>query len=100
MSPRPTVYRGPVVHPRSLSFYEVIPDGVVVVSPTGDISQVITRPDDVVAFIVGPGADQQLFDVVELEYGEFLMPGFVDTHTASLNRFVSLHLQDGRLIVL
>ncbi|VDB82910.1 unnamed protein product [Peniophora sp. CBMAI 1063] len=76
-----TVFYGPLVTPLSLTEYAALPRALICVSPDGDIAW---RIDDVapydlqLALSTHGAADAEL---VELRRGEFLLPGFVDTHT-------------------
>ncbi|KZP12556.1 Metallo-dependent hydrolase [Athelia psychrophila] len=81
MIPLPTVYHGPVINPRSLTAYDALPNCLLAVSPAGDIAWLV---DDV----QGPMVQEVLrqkgcvhAEVITLKVGEFLIPGFVDTHT-------------------
>lgn len=76
-----TVFYGPLVTPLSLTEYAALPRALVCVSSDGDIAW---RLDDVapydfqLALSTHGAADAEL---IELRRGEFLLPGFVDTHT-------------------
>ncbi|KAI8989696.1 guanine deaminase [Trametes punicea] len=79
-----TIFYGALITPTSLTEYRALPHALLAVSPeTGDIEWV---EDDVPS-----GALQDVLarhgifalediDLVELKLGEFLMPGFIDTH--------------------
>lgn len=81
MSSRTTVFYGALVNPKSLTSYEALPNCLLAVSRTGAIEWVVKD-------VHGPMVEQVMAqkgcidaDVVELKRGEFIMPGFVDTHT-------------------
>lgn len=78
-----TIYYGPVINPRSLKDYLALPKCLILVSADGDIDHVYddvqsSQLQDIIAQhgYTLPGAS-----FIELKEGEFLMPGFVDTHT-------------------
>lgn len=80
----PVVYYGALVEPVDLRTFRALPRALVAVSPaSGDIEWVEDEVpahalQDVLAKHGVEGAE-----IVELRRGEFLMPGFVDTHTVS-----------------
>lgn len=84
MSGRTTVFYGGVVSPQSLTAYAALPRCLLAVGASGNIEWVV---DEVAAHeLQGILALKGCIDadIVELKEGEFLMPGFVDTHTVSL----------------
>ncbi|KAF7974821.1 hypothetical protein HWV62_11175 [Athelia sp. TMB] len=81
MIPLPTIYHGPVINPRSLTAYDALPNCLLAVSPAGDITWLV---EDVQGPMVQEVMNQQGCsdaEVVSLKTGEFIIPGFVDTHT-------------------
>lgn len=79
--PGQTVFYGPLLSPLSLTAYAALPRALVCVSSDGDIAW---RLDDVAPYdlqlaLSTHGAEDA--ELVELRRGEFLLPGFVDTHT-------------------
>ncbi|KAI0320127.1 Metallo-dependent hydrolase [Amylostereum chailletii] len=81
MSNRKTLFYGPVINPDSLSSYQALPRCLLAVNAAGDIDWI---ENDVEPSRVPTVRDEnkcQDADFVELQEGEFIMPGFVDTHT-------------------
>ena len=79
--PRSTVFYGLVINSQTLSSYQALPDCLLCVSPSGDIDWI---EEDIAASMVQEAMAQKGSldaDLVELKRGEFIMPGFVDTHT-------------------
>ncbi|KAI0362415.1 guanine deaminase [Trametes cingulata] len=78
-----TIFYGALVTPTSLTEYRALPHALLAVSrETGDIEWV---EDDVPAaqlqdVLARHGVLAEDVDIVELKLGEFLMPGFIDTH--------------------
>lgn len=96
MSPglRTQIFHGPVVNPQTLWSYQTLPRCLLCVAPSGDIAWVIDNvPDSMVQEVlaqkglVGEGAN---VDFVSLKKGDFLVPGFVDTHTVRLSSSLRL----------
>lgn len=83
MIPLPTVYHGAVINPRSLTAYDALPNCLLAVSPAGEIAWVV---EDVQGPMVKEVMSQKGCidaEVVSLKAGEFIIPGFVDTHSVS-----------------
>ncbi|TFK30228.1 guanine deaminase [Coprinopsis marcescibilis] len=81
MSGETTLFYGSVVNPLTLTSYASLPRCLLCVGPTGNIEWVVddVEPHDLQNVLAQKGQiDAELF---ELKHGEFLMPGFVDTHT-------------------
>ncbi|KAI0054022.1 Metallo-dependent hydrolase [Auriscalpium vulgare] len=76
-----TVFYGAVITPDSLSHYSAYPRCLLCVGASGDIDWLAEDVHDsaVQDVLAQHGAQDAAF--VELKHGEFLMPGFVDTHT-------------------
>ncbi|TBU65562.1 Metallo-dependent hydrolase [Dichomitus squalens] len=78
-----TIFYGALITPTSLTEYRALPRALLSVSrDTGDIEWI---EDDVAASelqdaLARHGAVSENVDFVELKLGEFLIPGFVDTH--------------------
>ena len=81
-----TIFYGALVTPVSLTAYHALPRALLAVSrETGDIDWV---EDDVPAgelqnVLAKHGVVSEGTEIVELKTGEFLMPGFIDTHIVS-----------------
>lgn len=73
-------FHGAVVHSLSPSELEYLPEALLVVSPHGaiDFFEKNIKADDVPRFL--QENDLQV-NVISLDRGEYLMPGFVDAHT-------------------
>ncbi|KAJ3504608.1 hypothetical protein NMY22_g17863 [Coprinellus aureogranulatus] len=81
MSGRTTIFYGGVVNPKTLTSYDAHPRCILAVGPSGNIEWM---EDDVPAHDLQAKLAQYSCDdadLVELKAGEFLLPGFVDTHT-------------------
>jgi len=77
-----TVYYGPVINPESLTAFQALPRCLIAVGPDGNI---IWIEEDVIsseldAALELHGLFQGDYVLVELKSGEFIMPGFIDTH--------------------
>ncbi|KAA1471212.1 guanine deaminase [Dentipellis sp. KUC8613] len=79
--PRSTVFYGSVINPQTLTAYQALPDCLLSVGPDGNIDWIEEDvPDYSVQEVLSRhGSSNE--DIVTLKHGEFLMPGFVDTHT-------------------
>ena len=76
-----TIFYGPVVNPVSLTSYSILPYCLLSVDPSGKIEWMM---DNVAKRQIQETlASKKLIDVdiVYLKDGEFLIPGFIDTHT-------------------
>ncbi|KAH7926630.1 Metallo-dependent hydrolase [Leucogyrophana mollusca] len=77
-----TIYYGSVINPKTLTDYDALPRCLIAVTATGNIDWIV---EDVVDSMVQETIAQHgLTDdtcVVTLKPGEFIMPGFIDTHT-------------------
>jgi guanine deaminase len=76
-----TVFYGAVVNPVDLSSFQALPRAALAVTAAGEIAWI---EEDVESSSLQEilGARGWLdADVVELRLGEFLLPGFIDTHT-------------------
>ena len=78
-----TIYYGPVINPESLTCYKTLPDCLLSVGPSGNIDWIV---DDVPEHLLQDTLAQRGcidVDVIALQTGEFVIPGFIDTHTVS-----------------
>jgi guanine deaminase len=76
-----TIFYGPVVNPVSLTSYSTLPHCLLSIDPSGKIEWMM---DNVAKQQIQETlASKKLIDVdiVYLKDGEFLIPGFIDTHT-------------------
>jgi guanine deaminase len=96
MAPSPTIYYGSVINPESLTSYKALPNCLLSVGPSGNIDWII---EDVPEHLL-QGTMAQMgcidVDITVLQTGEFLIPGFIDTHTVGrLTTFLQpRHLSD------
>src|SRR5437016_6931482 len=82
--PATTIFYGAVINPLSLTSYSAFPRCLLAVDDSGNIEWLV---DDVeVHALQEVLAAKGYVDtgVFALKYGEFLMPGFIDTHTVCL----------------
>ncbi|KAJ8519515.1 hypothetical protein ONZ45_g3543 [Pleurotus djamor] len=77
----PTVYYGAVVNPLTLTSYQALPQCLLAISSEGTIAWMVEDvPDSMVQDVMSENGWTDA-EVVMLKQGEFLMPGFIDTHT-------------------
>lgn len=79
---RSTIFYGPVVNPISLTSYSTFPHCLLSVDPeSGKIEWMIDNVDK--HQLQETLSSKKLIDpdIIHLKDGEFLMPGFIDTHT-------------------
>lgn len=76
-----TIFYGPVVNPISPSSFQALPRCLLALGPTGDIDWIVEDVHE--SALLGVLAQHGSADIplVVLRRGEFLLPGFVDTHT-------------------
>ncbi|KAM0329455.1 hypothetical protein ACHAQA_004764 [Verticillium albo-atrum] len=72
----PLVFHGPIIHSRSLEELEILENATLVIDAGGTIIALKKSPDDSTPEPLIPEGAQ----VHRLGPGEFLIPGFVDTH--------------------
>ncbi|KAJ9130366.1 Metallo-dependent hydrolase [Pleurostoma richardsiae] len=79
-SPSPQVFHGTFIHSITPQDVEIIIDGLLVVSAAGKIVQIErdVSLEDVPKHVTSLGISDVLVNV--LQRGEFLIPGFIDTH--------------------
>lgn len=78
----PLAFHGTVIHSRSLNELEILHDCFVLVDKAGKIQalQADVQPDQINSIVNEHGYAPDVFPVKHLRRGEFLCPGFVDTH--------------------
>jgi guanine deaminase len=78
----PIAFHGTVIHSHALDDLETLENCFVLVSKDGKIQalQANVQPDQINAIISENGYAPDVFPVKHLKRGEFLCPGFVDTH--------------------
>ncbi|KAF8844894.1 guanine deaminase [Paxillus ammoniavirescens] len=77
-----TIYYGPVINPQTLTTYLALPRCLIAVGPDGNISW---TEDDIIGSklqetITQHGFCDGEYTLVHLQPGEFILPGFIDTH--------------------
>jgi guanine deaminase len=90
MSSTPTVYYGAVINPVNLTEYQALPRCLLAVGSDGTIDWIV---NDVESSMVQETMARNGYidtEIYELKDGEFLMPGLIDTHTASSFSFFIL----------
>ncbi|KAI1818628.1 guanine deaminase [Poronia punctata] len=81
--PQHTVFHGTFLHSLALDDFEIIEDGLIVVKPDGTISQLAASvpKSSVPERLATAGLSETEYGQVHyLGRGQFLVPGFVDTH--------------------
>ena len=75
------IFYGAVINPTSLTAYSAFPRSLIAVGPTGNIEWITEEvlPHQLQDELARRGCLSE--DLVELKDGEFLIPGFIDTHT-------------------
>lgn len=78
----PLAFHGTVIHSRSLTELEVLENCFVLVDKAGKIQtlQADVHPQQINAIVSDHGYAPDVFPVKYLRRGEFLCPGFIDTH--------------------
>lgn len=87
-----TVFYGALITPTTLTETRALPRALLSVSrATGDIEWIEddVAVDDIQSILARHGAASESVDLVHLKLGEFLIPGFVDTHIVSLRSAAS-----------
>ncbi|RWA11470.1 hypothetical protein EKO27_g3627 [Xylaria grammica] len=76
------VFHGTLIHCLSLDQLEIIENGLIVIAPGGIISSLVKSisKDSVYQHLATLGLSESQYDVHFLDRGQFLIPGFVDTH--------------------
>ena len=83
-----TIFYGALVTPTSLTSYLAAPHALLAVSEqTGQVEWVEedVPPSVLQDTLANHGFVDSDFELVELKHGEFLLPGFIDTHTVSVH---------------
>ncbi|TEB39673.1 guanine deaminase [Coprinellus micaceus] len=81
MSGRISIFYGAVVNPQTLTSYDAHPRCLLAVGPSGNIEWMEgdVASHDLESTLAKYGCNNE--ELIELKEGEFLLPGFVDTHT-------------------
>ena len=83
-----SVYYGAIINPVSLTEYEIIPRCLLAVGLGGKI--VFMLKDIACDLVQNTVAQQGLtdFHIISLKDGEFIIPGFIDTHNVKSNETI------------
>jgi guanine deaminase len=78
----PFAIHGTIIHSVSVQEVEIIEQGLLVVSRDGKIAllQRGVAKDDIIGILSGHGFNAKSLLLRVLKHGEFLIPGFIDTH--------------------
>ncbi|KAI0005998.1 guanine deaminase [Russula compacta] len=76
-----TIFYGPVVNPLSLSAFQPLPRCLLAVGPSGEINWIEEDVHESALQNVLALHGSLDIPLVSLRHGEFVLPGFVDTHT-------------------
>jgi len=87
--PSMRIYYGPVITPESLTSYKAFPKCLLSVGHSGDIVWIVEHVPETLLQDTLAQKGCMDFDVTVLSTGEFLIPGFIDTHTVSYLPFTS-----------
>lgn len=82
-----TIYAGPVINPQSLSAFLALPRCLIAVDASGNILWIDNDVLDIHAAIAHHAVDN--YTLVQLNPGEFIIPGFIDTHTVRRSPLLS-----------
>jgi len=79
-----TIFYGPLVDPKSLSSFQALPRCLLAIGASGHIDWI--EEDVHESALQNVLAQHASLDVrlVNLRHGEFILPGFVDTHTVRI----------------
>lgn len=83
------IFYGAVINPTSLTSYSSSPYSLIAIGPEGNIDWIINdvEPHGLQETLASKGCID--VEVVALKDGEFLVPGFIDTHTVRIIYFVA-----------
>ena len=75
------VFYGPIVNPKSTETFLVLPNSLLAVAASGEIDWIEenVHQSSVQDILARHGSLNT--PLVRLKYGEFILPGFIDTHT-------------------
>jgi guanine deaminase len=91
MNASSTILYGAVVNPLSLKEYEKLPHCLIFVGPSGEINWIEKHvPEHMLKETLATRGLVRDVEIHILKSDEFLMPGFIDTHTVCFVRSVFL----------
>ena len=76
-----TIFYGPLVNPKSLSYFQALPRCLLAVGASGQIDWIEEDVQESALLNVLAQHGSLGIPLVSLRHGEFILPGFVDTHT-------------------
>ena len=78
-----TIFYGPVINPVSLTHYDILPHCLLFIDPSGKIEWMVDNiyEHHLQEILASKGLCH--VRIVHLKDGEFLIPGFIDTHTVT-----------------
>jgi guanine deaminase len=79
-----TIFYGPLVNPKSLSSFQALPSCLLAVGASGQIDWIEEDVHESALLNVLAQHGSPDIPLVSLRHGEFILPGFVDTHTVRL----------------
>lgn len=83
MSPKSRLFYGAVINPTSITNYGAFPNCLISVGASGNVEWIIEEVPKAQLYDTLSEKGFTELDVVAFGDGEFLMPGFIDTHTVS-----------------
>ena len=80
---RATIFYGPVINPVTLTCFDTLPHCVLYIDPSGKIEWMMDNvyEHQLQKTLASKGLSH--VKIVHLKDGEFIMPGFIDTHTVT-----------------
>jgi hypothetical protein len=99
---RQTIFYGAVINPVSLTKLQALPRCLLAVSASGSIDWVVedVESTQLQEILAQKGLINSDIDIIELKTGQFLLPGFIDTHIVSWFLFVCLFSATSRKLTL
>jgi len=78
-----TIFYGAVINPLDLDSFSALPRCVLCINPEGNIAWIIddVEPHNLQERLAMKGLVDP--EIITLRDGEFIIPGFIDTHTVS-----------------
>ena len=88
----PTIYHGAVINPKTVDSYDALPKCLLAVLPSGEIAWMVEHVVDAMVLEVMSQKGCLEAEVVSLQSGEFIIPGFIDTHTVCFPVVIIVYL--------
>ena len=93
------IFYGPVINPVSLTRFNTLPHCLLSIDPSGKIEWMIDNVDKHQLQKTLASKALSHVKIVYLKDGEFLMPGFIDTHTVTRCSLIVRDLAPDYLVV-